>query len=382
LRSTAITARVGRVLGIAIGVCFLTGLLSLYQYQPWTWLPEPASPVWAYRVTQGVHVATGTATLPLLLVKLWTVYPNLFRFPPIKSIKNAIQRVSVAVLVASALVQVTTGFLNALNWYAFRWDFVPIHHYLAYVLVGSILLHIGVKLPDIVYGLQTKVADGDVLTEIPWSENPEAHSNAGPLPPPLTPGISRRGVLAATGAGIGIVVVTSVGQTLTPLEPLGLMAIRQPSRGPQGVAVNRTAEQAQVMALATAPDWRLQVSGPSPYTLTLADLEEMAVHEARLPVTCVEGWSIEAHWRGLSLLEIVQRAGGTSSSRIRFRSLEPAGTFNHSEIFGSQLSRALLATHINGERINVDHGYPLRLIAPNRAGVLNTKWLRKVEVLR
>jgi len=30
--------------------------------------------------------------------------------------------------------------------------------------------------------------------------------------------------------------------------------------------------------------------------------------------------------------------------------------------------------------LNIDHGYPLRLIAPNRAGVLNTKWLNSVTV--
>jgi DMSO/TMAO reductase YedYZ molybdopterin-dependent catalytic subunit len=368
------------MLGIAIGICFLTGLLSHYQYHPWAWLPEPASPIWAYRITQGVHVATGTATIPLILLKLWSVYPNLFRWPPVRSIKNAVERGTVAILVASTLVQLVTGFLNALNWYPFQWFFVPVHHFLAYVVVGSILLHVAVKLPDIVYGLQTAIADGDVLTEIPWSENPNSHSNAGPLPAPATPGLSRRGVLTAASAGIGVVVVTSVGQTLTPLEPLGLLAIRQPSKGPQGVPVNRTAEQAKVAQAATAADWTLQVNGPTPYQLTLADLEAMAVHEARLPITCVEGWSVGATWRGLRLLDVVQRAGGTPDSRVRFHSLEVEG-FTTSEIFGPQLSAALLATHLNGARLNVDHGYPLRLIAPNRAGVLNTKWLAKVEVL-
>lgn len=39
VRSTALTARLGRALGIAIGICFLTGLLSYYQYRPWSWLP-------------------------------------------------------------------------------------------------------------------------------------------------------------------------------------------------------------------------------------------------------------------------------------------------------------------------------------------------------
>ena len=45
------------------------------------------------------------------------------------------------------------------------------------------------------------------------------------------------------------------------------------------------------------------------------------------------------------------------------------------------MSAAILATHLNGQRLDVDHGYPLRLIAPNRAGVFNTKWLNRIEVL-
>jgi hypothetical protein len=380
LRSTAVTARIGTTLGVAITVLFVTGLLSHYQYEPWTWLPEPAKPAWGYRLTQGIHVATGMATIPLLLVKLWSVYPNLFRFPPIRSIRHAMERVSVAILVSSVLVQVVTGFLNVLNWYPFPWYFPPVHRFLGYVVVGSVLLHVGVKLPDIAYGLRAKLSEADVLTEIPWNENPYSHSNAGTLPAPPTPGISRRGLLAAVGAGIGIVVVTSVGQTITPLEPIGLLAPRQWTKGPQGVPVNRTAEQARVIPAAMSAEWRLQVQGPKPYELGLADLDALALHQARLPINCVEGWSVGATWRGLSLLEVVQRAGGTADSRVQLLSLEPGG-YNHSFVEGPQLSAALLATHLNGQRLDVDHGFPLRLIAPNRAGVLNTKWLGRIEVL-
>lgn len=381
LRSTAVTARIGRVLGIAIALLFVTGLLSHYQYEPWAWLPEPAKPVWAYRLTQGIHVATGTATIPLLLFKLWSIYPNLFRFPPVRSFKHALERASVAILVSSALVQVTTGFFNVLNWYPFPWYFVNVHRFLGYVVVGSVLLHVGLKLPDIVYGLRAKVAEADVLTEIPWDENPDSHSNAGTLADPPTPGISRRGMLAAAGAGVGVVVVTTVGQTVTPLEPVGLLAVRQWTKGPQGVPVNRTAGQAQVTELAIAAGWRLEVVGPQPYALALADLDPRAVHEARLPVTCVEGWSVGARWRGLSLLEVVQQAGGSADSRILFLSMEPEGGFNHSFMEGPQVSAALLATHLNGERLDLNHGFPLRLIAPNRPGVFNTKWLNRIEVL-
>jgi hypothetical protein len=381
LRSTAVTARLGLVLGIAIGTCFLTGLLNYFQYQVWAWLPPPASPAWGYRVTQGVHVATGMATIPLILVKLWSVYPIRFRWPPFRSVKRVAELVTVAILVSATLVQLFTGFFYILGWYPFGWDFLSVHYRLAFVVVGSVLLHIAIKLPDIVYGLQTKIAEGDVLTELPWYENPESHSIAGPLPPPVTPGLSRRGLLTAAGLGIGAVVITSVGQALNALEPIGLLAVRQPGRGPQGVPINRTAEEANVVAAATAPDWTLEVSGPTPYALTPAEVEEMSGHEARLPVSCGEGWSVDAQWRGLRLLELVERAGGTASSQVRVRSLEPTGAFNKSVIFGPQLSEALLATHLNGERLSVDHGYPLRLIVPNRSCVLSTKWLGSIEVL-
>ena len=160
------------MLGIAITIMFVTGLLSHYQYEPWRWLAVPVKPVWGYRLTQGIHIATGTATIPLLLFKLWSVYPNQFRFPPVRSIRHAIERATVAILVSTALVQVTTGFLNVLNWYPFAWFFPPVHRFLGYVLVGSVLLHIGVKLPDIAYGLKAKLPEADVLTEIPWDENP------------------------------------------------------------------------------------------------------------------------------------------------------------------------------------------------------------------
>jgi Oxidoreductase molybdopterin binding domain len=377
VRSTALTARLGRALGIAFGICFLTGLASYLHYTP---LPLPAVPAWGYRLTQGIHVATGMASIPLLLLKLWSVYPTLFRWPPIRSVKRAAELVSLAVLVAAATVQVVTGFFNVLNWYPFGWYFLAVHYYLAYVVIGSLLLHVGLKLPDIRYGLQTKVAEGDVLTEVPWYENPASHSNAGPLPPPVTPGITRRGVLTSAGIGVGVIVATTVGQALTPLEPVGLLAVRRPSRGPQGVPIRMTAEEAQVAAAAQAPDWTLEVAGPISYTVTLADLELLADREARLPIACVEGWSASAIGRGMSLLDLVRRAGGGEGSVVRLQSLQPVGDFNRSRILGPQLAAALLATHLNGVRLDLDHGYPLRLIAPNRAGVHNTKWLARIEV--
>ena len=58
--------------------------------------------------------------------------------------------------------------------------------------------------------------------------------------------------------------ITTVGQTVTPLAPVGLLAPRQWNRGPQRVPVNRTAEQAQVGPIATAPTGCSRWSAPRP----------------------------------------------------------------------------------------------------------------------
>ena len=41
----------------------------------------------------------------------------------------------------------------------------------------------------------------------------------------------------------------------------------------------------------------------------------------------------------------------------------------------------LVALELEGETLDLDHGYPARIIAPARPGVLQTKWLSTLEVL-
>lgn len=361
LHSPAIVARVGRVLGISFTICFVTGLLSHYQYHPWTWLPEPAHPIWGYRLSQGLHVITGIATIPLLLVKLWSVYPKLFAWPPAKSLLAALERISIALFVSAALVELFTGFFNVLDWYPWPWDFVVVHRFLAYVVFGSLLLHIAVKLPIIKEGLATPLTpdEGDATAR----------------------GLSRRGLILASAAGTGVVVATTAGQSFSPLRSLAVLAPRRLDSAPQHVPINKTVDQAGVREAATSATWRLSVLGPRPFDLTLADVESLGYVEHHLPLACVEGWSVSAHWRGPLLVDLVRRAGGNAGSRVLVTSLEQGGSYRTSYVDGPQVGSAILATHLNGSRLTLDHGYPLRLIAPDRAGVLNTKWLTEIRVL-
>ena len=90
LHHPRVAARVGAWLGICFFVAFATGLISHLAQQPDSWLPS--RPVWGYRLTQGLHVAAGTACVPLLLVKLWTVYPRFWIRPPRPSPRAAAAR--------------------------------------------------------------------------------------------------------------------------------------------------------------------------------------------------------------------------------------------------------------------------------------------------
>ncbi|MEJ7741098.1 MAG: hypothetical protein WKF73_00290 [Nocardioidaceae bacterium] len=78
LRGPEIASRVGIWLGICFFVAFVTGLISHAAQDMPGWLTFPTRPVSLYRVTQGLHVISGTAAVPLLLVKLWSVFPKLF----------------------------------------------------------------------------------------------------------------------------------------------------------------------------------------------------------------------------------------------------------------------------------------------------------------
>jgi DMSO/TMAO reductase YedYZ molybdopterin-dependent catalytic subunit len=40
----------------------------------------------------------------------------------------------------------------------------------------------------------------------------------------------------------------------------------------------------------------------------------------------------------------------------------------------------LLALEVEGEVLHLDHGYPARLIGPNRPGVMQTKWVTRLVV--
>jgi hypothetical protein len=142
LHDVANASWLGTVLGVAFVVCMLTGLYShLLQHQP-DWLVVPSRPVDLYRWTQGTHVTTGLACVPLLLAKLWVVYPKLFGWPPARDVGHAVQRGSLLLLVGGAVFQLSTGVANVAKWYPFGFSFTATHYWVGWITIGALMLHV------------------------------------------------------------------------------------------------------------------------------------------------------------------------------------------------------------------------------------------------
>ena len=369
LRSPAVTARVGLWLGICFGVCFLTGLVSHYAQNADHPVPFPTSPAWGYRVTQGLHVVTGTAAVPLLLVKLWTVYPRLFRRPERgwrRLLLDALERGSVLVLVASAVFMLASGLANSAQWYPWSFSFRTTHYAVAWVAIGSVVLHVAVKLPVVRAALGAGVED-----------------TAYDRPTATEPGVlTRRGLLRTTWLAAGVAVVTTAGIAVPALRRVSVLGVRS-GDGPQGVPVNKSAAAARVTASAVHPDYRLVLAnGDRQVRLSRADLLALPQSTRELPIACVEGWSAAGTWTGVrvrSLLDLVDVPAGTD---VLVTSLQESGPFTTTVLHGNFADddRTLLALALDGEPLSIDHGYPARIIAPDRPGVLQTKWVARIEV--
>jgi len=358
-------AWLGISLGVTFAVCFATGLLSDLIQHPQAWFAWTPRPAWLYRVSQGTHVLTGLAAVPLLLVKLWVVYPRLWQWPPLRGVVHLTERLTIAPLVAGALFLLATGVMNIGYWYAWGFGFVEGHYWAAWITIGALVVHVGAKAGVV----------GRVLRGRARDARDGAQGN----------GLSRRGLVAGAWLASGLVVLTVAGETVPFLRRLAVLAPRDMRAGPQGFPVNKTAAGADVAETAVDPGWRLRVEGAvdQVLTFTIDDLRARSLTEATLTIACVEGWSSTQRWRGVPVLELVAEAGGAPDASVRVESLQTFGPYRATTLnpaFATDPD-TLLALDVDGEPLHLDHGFPVRLIAPNNPGVLQTKWVEKVVVL-
>ena len=392
LRGPWLTAVLGTALLVLVSIVAVTGFLSHVAYQPdlrgnaivpagvdlplnFGW---PTGPTWLYAVTQGLHVNVGLAAVPLLLAKLWSVMPRLFAWPPITSPAQAIERLSIALLVASTVFQFVTGIMNAQYWYAFGFNFVVAHYYGAIVFTASLALHVIVKTPVIVRAYRERGWLRQLRDTSPEPrDGPDSLAPADPDPPT----ISRRGLFAFVGGASALLLTANVGQTIggpAALARLPGAAARGLPGQPDGRAGQDHARHGRRRL---PPDAGQRVRARSRFSRE--ELLALPQHSARLPIACVEGWTTTQDWTGVRLSQLAELAGADPAAveSAFVRSLQPVGVLSKASLNGDQVRHpdALLALKVNGADLPLDHGYPARIIVPALPGVHNTKWVGRIE---
>ncbi|MET9494531.1 molybdopterin-dependent oxidoreductase [Streptomyces sp. NPDC006552] len=403
LRGPAFTSVLGLVLLGGITTLFVTGLLSYAAYNPnlaavndktpdkgllgfylFSW---PTHPYWLYRLTQGVHVTLGITLIPVLLAKLWSVVPRLFELPPVRSLAHALERLSLLLLVGGGLFEFVTGVLNVQLDYLFPGSFYPLHFYGAWVFIAAFLTHAALKVPAAMRTVRRMRAGEPDAAPDGEGDGPQGLTGGLVAPRPDPPSVSRRGALGLVGGGSLLLFVTTAGRSFDGLRATALLAPHggaEPGTGPNGFQINKTASYAGIAAAETGADaWRLVVVGAArTVRLSRAELARMPVHEAQLPIACVEGWSTsDQRWQGVRLRDLAALVGHEGEPPDVFvASLQRHGAFRHAALRADQVAdpRSLLALHVNGAPLSADHGYPARIIVPAAPGVLNTKWVARM----
>jgi len=377
----------------------LTGYLSYVAYEPhlpgnsvtgggpdevlfsWRW---PTSPAWLYGLNQTVHVLAGLAAMPILAAKLWTVMPKFYKWPPVRSPADAVERLSYALLIASSLFLLFTGVFNVAYWYPWGFDFVQAHFYSAWVFAGAFVAHIAIKLPVMRQAFRERGVLRPLRDDLAHTRPEPFGSDRSAPSAPGEPTISRRGLLGLVGAGSLAMVVVVAGQSLGGwARSTALLAPRGQDAdfaGSQGFQVNQTAAKARVTPAMAGDSYRLELVGRRRLALARSELLAMPQHTARIPIQCVEGWVSWQTWTGIRLAHLAELAGVPEPDTLFIESLQPAGAFREMTFDGTSATDpdALLALRVNGDDLSLDHGFPARVMVPASPGVRQTKWVARL----
>jgi DMSO/TMAO reductase YedYZ molybdopterin-dependent catalytic subunit len=136
--------------------------------------------------------------------------------------------------------------------------------------------------------------------------------------------------------------------------------------------------------------WNLTLDGlASDLTISL-DIRNLtnrfSIHEQITRLVCVEGWSAIAWWAGLrfdDLLRAYPPMAQANWARIESSvNLDASGNpdpyYMSLDLATARHPQTLLATHLNGQPLTVDHGAPLRLLVPVKLGLKNVKAITSI----
>lgn len=166
--------------------------------------------------------------------------------------------------------------------------------------------------------------------------------------------------------------------------------IRQPQR-PNGVTAPGDPTYKGLLSGGFA-DWRLEVAGlvDRPLSLTLDQLMAMPSRTQITRHDCVEGWSCIAKWTGVPLALVLDEARVKPVARFAvFHCLDTieSGLSGEIKYYGSidmidaRHPQTILAYGLNGSRLPVENGAPLRVRVERQLGYKMPKYVHRIELV-
>src|SRR5205085_7750079 len=129
--------------------------------------------------------------------------------------------------------------------------------------------------------------------------------------------------------------------------------------------------------------WDLRVFGEVERELTLPwdELNELPSSETTQEIHCVTHWSrFGATFRGVHWRELAKLVHPKPSARFVVAHAEQGFTSNV-PLDALEDEQAMIAYEADGEPLEAEHGWPLRLVVPSRYFWKSAKWLRGLELL-
>jgi len=137
-------------------------------------------------------------------------------------------------------------------------------------------------------------------------------------------------------------------------------------------------------------DWNLTLEGLASDLSISLDIRKLLnrfpMHEQITRLVCVEGWSAIAWWAGLKFDDLLRAYPPKSQAKwARVESsvnLDASGNpdpyFVSIDLATARHPQTLLATHLSGQPLTVEHGAPLRLLLPVKLGLKNVKAVTRI----
>lgn len=142
--------------------------------------------------------------------------------------------------------------------------------------------------------------------------------------------------------------------------------------------------------------WRLKVDGQvsNPLSLSLADILRLPRRTQITRHDCVEGWSAIGMWTGVQLGLILKAAGLKPTARYavfhcadnltgepaKGGQQSPGQYYESIDLRDAFHPQTLIAYALNGRRLDVPHGAPLRLRVERQLGYKQAKYIQRIEI--